>query len=200
MPPKANKAKAKAASPSAVPADADDMQESVAAELGVVNYKQLRATSENLNKTEEAEGAALRTEVYDKAMADDAVLDAATANALADLALRRFVFMKKLAKAFAKHVKKTAQADDKDRRSALNAHADLQQAAPGAGGQIVGGGQAPPPASPSSDGDKKKAAYQEVIVAAYNRVIGHKVFKDVASLPPNPIQEESAGDCGVQAH
>ena len=113
MPPK-GKAKSKAAAAAALP-DAD-MQESVAAELGVPNYKQLRATSENLNKTEEAEGAALRGDVFDKAMDADDGADEEAANAMADAALARFVFKKKLAKAFAKFNKKAAQALDQEQQ------------------------------------------------------------------------------------
>ena len=189
MAPKA-KAKSKASSPLA---DAE-MHESVATELavvGVVDYKTLRVTSENLNKTEEAEGAALREEVYNTAMADDDVADAETADALADAALKRFIFKKKLSKAFAKYNKKLAQAADAGQGvpppAAENPPpADVNQSQP-----------PPPPAA--SPGEKKKAAYHEVIVAAYNRVIAHRVFKDVTSLPPNPIQEETSGDSGVQA-
>ncbi len=181
------KAKSKASSPLA---DAD-MHESVAAELGlvgVVDYKTLRPSSENLNKTEEAEGAALREDVYKNAIDDDAVEDEVTAAAIADAALKLFVFKKKLSKAFAKYNKKLSQA------------ADAAQVVPPPAAEnppMADGDQAPPPAA--SPGEKKKAAYQEVIVAAYNRVTAHRVFMDVASLPPNPIQEDTSGDCGVQA-
>lgn len=189
MPPRAKSSGGK--QPKTKEADADAMQAAVAEELGIDNYKQLRATSENLSKSEEVLVATHREEVYANAMDDDNVEDDAAANALADAAAKKQTFKFKLQKAHNKYQK----------RQASNA-ADQQP--PAAGNPQPGDGNPPPQValadvdSGLASADSKTVQYNQAVLAAYNRVVGHRVFKNITTQPPNPIQEEDAGDCGVQ--
>ena len=191
MAPKAKKpAKAKAKAVAKAPADqaADvpvvNMFQAVADELGVADYKLLRATAENLNRREEEEGCALKDAAV--AAAAEAGDDEAEATAKGDAAYKRYAFKAKLAKAHAKHLRKAAAAA----AAAAARPDDVADPMPHGAGR-------PDEHVPVIE-DTKKAAYQEHIQSAYNRIIGHRVFKDALVLLPSPIQLEEAGDCGVQ--
>jgi hypothetical protein len=165
-------------------ADAD-LQQEVANELQVENYKMYRATSENLTKGEEAEASTLKDQVYSDAVSAGEDKTVATEKSLQ--AYKRFAFKAKLLKAVAKYERKAAAGKQPEA-------AEAQAAQDPAAGEAAGAAEP----DPAGFENKKKAAYQEHIMAAYNRVMGHRVFKDVAAQPPNPIQEGEAGDCGVQ--
>ena len=174
------KAKAKAGEPTS---DAAMFQE-VATELGIVgDYKVYRATAENLNKTEATQAQTAKDEAYAKAIDDGA--DEADATEIADAVHKRATFKFKLEKAHNKHLKRRAAqidapagADDAPVPLALEALLSGADVEP----EIAG----------------KALAYQEEITAAYNRILRHKVFKDVVAQQPNPIRTEEAGDSGMQ--
>ena len=178
MAPKAGKAK-----PPVL--DAAECQK-VADELGIVgDYKQYNAGKENLTRPEELAAAKCKLEEYNAAKEHGAPEE--DANLAADAAFTRAVFKFKLQRGYSKYVKKNS----------------------GAASEVV----APPPpaaspaAAPVADPDAdenielrttKTILYQEEIQAAYNRILTHRIFKDMVMLPPNPIQKEDAGDSGMQ--
>jgi hypothetical protein len=41
--------------------------------------------------------------------------------------------------------------------------------------------------------------YLAEISTAYTRILAHRVFKNILTTPPNPIQNEEGGECGMQA-
>ena len=182
MGPKAKaKAKAKADEPTS---DAAMFQE-VATELGIVgDYKVYRASAENLNKTETKQAQTAKDEAYDKAIEDGA--DDADATEIADAVHKRATFKFKLEKAHNKHLKRRAASTD----------------------AAAGPADAPGPLAPEvllsgaidmePEIAGKALAYQEEITAAYNRILRHKVFKDVVAQQPNPVRSEEAGDSGMQ--
>ena len=187
MSPKAKaKAKAKADEPTS---DAALFQE-VATELGIVgDYKVYRASAENLNKTETKQAQTAKDEAYDKAIEDGA--DEADATEIADAVHKRATFKFKLEKAHNKHLKRQAASADA-----------LAGAAP------AGAADAPGPLAPEAllcgaydmepEIAGKALAYKDEITAAYNRILRHKVFKDVVAQQPNPVRPEEAGDSGMQ--
>ena len=156
----------------------------VADELGIVgDYKQYNAGKENLTKTEELAAAKCQLEEFNLATEHGA--EAADATLAGDAAFARAVFKFKLQRGYNKHVKKHS----------------------GAASEVV----APPPpvappaavADPENDENielrsTKTILYQEEIQAAYNRIMAHRIFKDMLMLPPNPIQKEESGDSGMQ--
>ena len=183
MSPKAKaKAKAKADEPTS---DAAMFQE-VATELGVVgDYKVYRASAENLNKTETKQAQTAKDEAYDKAIEDGA--DEADATEIADAVHKRATFKFKLEKAHNKHLKR--QSADAP-VGAANAGA---AAAPGPLPEALFGAY---DLEPQIAG--KALAYKDEITAAYERILRHKVFKDVVAQQPNPVRTEESGDSGMQ--
>ena len=173
MPPK--KAKSKAVVPDTA------MYEEVANELGIVgDYKQYRASAENLNKAEETN--ALDCKVQEYAEVHEHGGDEDDAVTAADAAYARAVFKFKLQKAYNKHLKKTNGAPPPPPGPA-------PVAAPAAA------------EAPADDDDLKNAKtvqYQEAIQSAYNCIVSHRLFKDIISEPPNPIQNSDIGDSGMQ--
>ena len=154
----------------------DAICRAIAGELGVtVDYKTLKAASENINKAEERDTIAIKDAAYaDAITAGD---DEAQASSKAELALKTAIFKYKLKRAWSKAVKKQQPAPAEVVE--LPNQLDDSLAEPEHGKRIV---------------------YSEEIQAAYNRVIGHRVFKDILAASPNPVQGEDAGDCGMQAY
>ena len=185
MSPKA-KAKAKANAKADEPTTDAAMFQEVATELGVVgDYKVHRASAENLNKTETKQAQTAKEESYAKAIEDGT--DEADATEIADAVHKRAIFKLKLEKAHNKHLKRLAASTD----------------------AAAGAADAPPgPLAPESllcaayDMEPeiacKALAYKDEITAAYNRILRHKVFKDVVAQQPNPVRPEEAGDSGMQ--
>lgn len=183
MSPKA-KVKAKAKAKAGDPISDAAMFQEVATELGIVgDYKVYRATAENLNKTEAKQAQTKKDEAYDKAIADGADQDDATE--IADAVHKRATFKFKLEKAHNKHLKRQAAPND----AAAGAN-DAPDPLP-VDVLVVGADAEPEIAG-------KALAYTEEITAAYNRILRHKVFKDVVAQQPNPVRTEEAGDSGMQ--
>jgi len=185
MSPKA-KAKAKAKANADEPTAEAAMFQEVATELGVVgDYKVYRASAENLNKTEIKQAQTAKYDAYDKAIEDG--VDEADATEMADAVHKRATFKFKLEKAYNKHLKKQAPV--------VAAPADAY-AAPDP--------LAPPEAFLFNPSDMepqiagKALAYKDEITAAYERILRHKVFKDVVAQLPNPVRAEESGDSGMQ--
>ena len=186
MSPKAKaKAKAKADEPTS---DAAMFQE-VATELGVVgDYKVCRASAENLNKTEIKQAQTAKDEAYEKAIDDGA--DEADATEIADAVHKRATFKFKLDKAHNKHLKRQAASAD----APVGAAPAGAAAAPGPLPEALLFGAYD--LEPQIAG--KALAYKEEITAAYERILRHKVFKDVVAQQPNPVRTEESGDSGMQ--
>ena len=158
------------------------MYEEVANELGIVgDHRQYRASSENITKAEET--AALECKAQEYAQVIEHGGDESDAVAVSHAAYTRAVFKCKLQKAYLRHLKKTNAAPPA-------VHAPV--AAPAAAG----------PAEVPADDDElkntKTVQYQEAIQSAYNRIVSHRIFKDIVSEPPNPIQNSDLGDSGMQ--
>lgn len=184
MPPK-GKAKAKAKAR----ADADDTSaifDDEAKLLGIEDWRPYRPSSENLNKTEDAEAKTAKQEAHDKALADGE--DATEAAFRAEEAHRRAVFKLKLSKAVkrAKHKAARPPGEEDGPDPAASGAAAPPAQAPAPGGAMV---------VDAVVGDRCSAYFLR-LTEAYNRVVAHKLFKDVASQNPNPVQESE--DCGVQ--
>ena len=153
----------------------DAICRALATELGVtVDYKTLKVASENINKSEEKDTIAIKEEAYATAIATGATEDQASSTA--ELALKTAIFKCKLKRAWSKALRK-------------------QQAAPGEVHEVPN--QLDDSLAEPEHGNR--IVYSEEIQAAYNRVIGHRVFKDILTTNPHPIQGEDAGDCGMQA-
>jgi hypothetical protein len=134
-----------------------------------------------LSKTEEATASAAKLLAEEQATAAGDDEDVAAAKG--DAAYKRHACKAKLSKSYAKQQRKLPAAP-----------AGVDPAAPPPLPD-----QPPLLYAPAPDeAGAKQAAYQEHIQAAYNRIIGHRVFRDVGTLEPNPIQQADAGDCGVQ--
>ena len=175
MPPK-GKAKAKAVVPDTA------MYEEVANELGIVgDYKQYRASAENLNKAEDTAALAIKAQEYAECKEqgggeDDAVV-------AANAAYTRAVFKLKLQKSYNKHLKKSHAAPPPvPEPVAAPAAAVLDNV----------------PADDDELKNMKTVQHQEAIQSAYNRIVSHRLFKNIVSEPPNPIQDSEAGDTGMQ--
>ena len=175
MPPK-GKAKAKAVVPDWA------MYEEVANELGIVgDYKQYRASAENLNKAEETK--ALDSKVQEYAECKEHGADEDDAVVAANAAYTRAVFKFKLQKSYNKHLKKSHAAPPPvPEPVAAPAAAVLDNV----------------PADDDELKNMKTVQYQEAIQSAYNRIVSHRLFKNIVSEPPNPIQDSEAGDTGMQ--
>ena len=190
MSPKA-KAKAKANANANEPTSEAAMCQEVATELGVVgDYKVYRASAENLNKTEIKQAQTAKDAAYEKAIEDGA--DEVDAIEFADAVHKQATFKFKLEKAHNKHLKKQV------------ASADAPVGAAPAGAAAAPGPLAPPEALLFNASDMepqiagKALAYKDEITAAYERILRHKVFKDVVAQQPNPVRTEEAGDSGMQ--
>ena len=175
MPPK-GKANAKAVVPDTA------MYEEVAKELGIIgDYKQYRASAENLNKAEDTNALEIKAREYAECQEhgggeDDAVV-------AANAAYTRAVFKFKLQKSYNKHLKKPHAAPPPvPEPVAAPAAAVLDNV----------------PADDDELKNMKTVQYQEAIQSAYNRIVSHRLFKNIVSEPPNPIQDSEAGDTGMQ--
>ena len=174
MPPK-GKAKAKAVVPDTA------MYEEVANELGIVgDYKQYRASAENLNKAEDTK--ALDRKVQEYAEVKEHGGDEDDAVTAADAAYARAVFKFKLQKSYNKHLKKTNGAPPP----------------PPVPEPVAAPAAAEAPVDDDELKNTKTVQYQEAIQSAYNRIVGHRLFKDIISEPPNPIHNSDIGDSGMQ--
>ena len=157
------------------------MYEEVANELGIVgDHRQYRASSENITKAEETAALECKAQEYAQVMEhggdeDDAVT-------AADAAYARAVFKFKLQKAYNKHLKKTNAAPPP----------------PPVPEPVAAPAAAADPADDDELKNVKTVQYQEAIQSAYNRIVSHRLFKDIISEPPNPIQNSDIGDSGMQ--
>ena len=151
----------------------DEVMKSIADKVGVtIEYKTVRALSENLNKGEESKVATAKLEAHNAAIAADQDEAAATLAGLNAAAQMTYEF--KLVKAWNK-VKKL--------------HPAVVPAPEAV--SLVGIAE-----GPARDA---RVDYSLEISQAYNNVLNHRVFKDVLTASPNPIRTEDAGDCGMQA-
>ena len=149
--------------------------EEIAAELGVtVNYKTLRASSENLSKTEEKLCLKAQEDALAAAGEED---DDPQAYEKGQLAYKMQAFRCKLQRAWTKHQRKQQEKKPEDETPPIMV----------------------PHQVPEVKDHGKRLIYLDLLQSAYNRVLGHRIFKDVCTLEPNPIRVEDAGDCGMQA-
>ena len=150
----------------------------VAAELGVtVDYKTLKVFSENLSKLEERAIVIAKREAHDKAVQDGGDADEATMEG--DTAAKRLTFKFKLTRSWNK----------------------ARKHAPAAAAAAVVADPLDTVLLPAilPEKDAKRIEYLAAISAAYGRIMAHRVFKDILTALPNPIQTEDSGECGVQA-
>ena len=154
----------------------DELQ-ALANELGIPDYKVLRHTPENLTNAETLRTINAKTAARQAAEAAGEAGPAAAA--LAQAAFAREVALIKMTKA-------------NDRRN-RNGAGPQQPPEP-----------APAPAPAAAFVDDQHAelpsnsGYLEAVQKSYNNVLRHRHFKDILLLPPNPIQGDADGDCGVQ--
>ena len=175
------KAKSK---PKAVVLDPAECQV-VADELGIVgDYKQYNAGKENLTKPEETAAAKCQLEEFN--LAKDNGAEEADATLAGNTAFARAAFKFKLQRGYNKHLKKQSGAASEVVAPSLAAASPAAVADPEADETIV------------ELKNTKTILYQEEIQAAYNRIMAHRIFKDMLMLPPNPIQKEEIGDSGMQ--
>ena len=155
----------------------------IAETLGVtVPWRTLKASSENMSNKEKEEAQKERDRMYEEALAGGAGEE--LANEEADLSHKKATFQYKLAKAWAKHQKKAGVKADERPQPPPEVHEP-------AAIQVVEIGD--------SVQNAKRTEYQEEIQKAYDRVLGHRVFKGVCGLDANDITADETRDCGIQA-
>jgi hypothetical protein len=138
----------------------------------------LKVFSENLSKLEERAIVIAKREAHDKAVQDGGDADEATMEG--DTAAKRLTFKFKLTRSWNKARKHAPAA------AAPAVVADPLDAVP------------LPAILPEKD-HAKRIEYLAAISAAYGRIMAHRVFKDILTALPNPIQTEDSGECGAQA-
>ena len=170
----------------------DDIIKEIAAELNIGDYKGLHASAQNLNKTEENQAKTKKTEVYDKAIADGA--DEDDAQAEADAAFKREVYKLKMSKAYNTRLKKAGNiGGGPPARDPAVAGGPPDAVAPLAGALAATSALTDPDLLETND-----LVYWESVQNAVTCILGNKHFAGIETTLPNPIQQEDAGDSGVQ--
>ena len=160
------------------------MAAEIANELGIADYKTLRVSAQNLSNKES--DAVKKAGKDAEAEALDGGANVADAKECGQEAMKRETFKWKMAKADKTRAKKDRKDDAADQP---NAAADVAAHDEPVRDVVIA----------FEELDQSHQEYMTALNHAYSTVFDHKVFKDLPTLAALPIQQEDAGDCGVQA-